>query len=204
MTYEEKVHAFGLRWLLANPGTGAVRLASLDPARWITLYDETSGYGCSCDYDYDTEYGLVVPDANGQVYRVELTGMTFAEVLKAIVDEDGTGLEQRDAVIIGAQAAHIATLKADLQQAKLDLAKVSAELKALRSGLSQQTELWRFLRNLYRDLVDRVAKDPAALNEDELAQLIQYLYRELDLWFNSDIGTETGKATFKLQVSRSA
>lgn len=203
MTYEEKVHAFGLRWLLDNPGTGAVRLASLDTERKITLYDETSGGGCSCDYDYDTEYGLVVPDRNGQVYRVELSGMTFAEVLKATVEEDGKGLDNIDAAILESQAQRIGALKDDVRILQVAKAKVDGELKALKNGLSQQTALWTFLRNMYADLKDASKGDPRALTTTELHELLNHLYKELDLWFNSDIGTETSTATFRLYGARS-
>lgn len=203
MTYEEKVNLFGLRWLLDNPGTGAVRLSSLDTERNITLYDETSGGGCSCDYDYDTEYGLVVPDRNGQVYRVELSGMTFAEVLKAIVEEDGQGLDNLEEVIQEAQTQRISELKAELALGKVEWAKTGAELKALKNGLSQQTALWTFLRNMYADLKNASKGDPRALTNKELQELLNYLYKELDLWFNSDIGTETSTATFRLYGARS-
>lgn len=206
MTYEERVHNFGLRWLLENPGTGAVRLEELDFDRKIELYDETSGAGCSCDYDYDTEYGLVVHRLDGHPWRVELSGMDFADILKGVIAEgdlEPPRIEDADQIIREQQAVQIVDLKAKLKEMTNREAELRGQFSTLKNGMAQQTALWTFLRNLYKDLKE-YTDGSTGLRQAEMEQLCSFLFKELDLWFNSNIGVETNKATFNVYTSRAA
>lgn len=206
MTYEEKVHQFGLRWLLANPGKFSVRLRDLDLTRQITLYEEGTEYGCSCDYDFEMERGLVVPMRSGPSYRVELD-LCFSELIQAIIEEsdkaaiDIGGLNE---LVIDAQNDQITELKAQVTENLKLYTTERAAHNALKNGLKTQTALWTFLRNLYVDLGDYQLKTASSLNKKEMLELCTHLYRELDLWFNSAIGEETDKTVLVLNTSRNA
>ena len=202
MTYEEKVHYFGLRWLMDNSASVA-RLREFDPTRMITIHEQGEDYGCSCDYDYQIERCLVVPTRSGQTFSVNLN-LTFAEVMKGILDAEPVELGSVAEMIVEGQAAQIETLKAEVKEWQ---AKERAERMAhnvLANGLKTQTALWTFLRNLYVDLQDRKLKTPDALDDEDMLELCEHLYRELDLWFNSDIGEATDKVTLQLNTTRSA
>jgi hypothetical protein len=200
MTYEEKVHYFGLRWIMDNSSSVA-RLREFDTTRLITIHEQGEDYGCSCDYDYRIERCLVVPTFNGQTFSVQLD-LTFAEVMQGILDAEPVELSGVADYVMAGQAEQIEKLKAELAEKKKELAVEKRQHTVLQQGLKSQTALWRFLRNLYKDLQDRKLKTPDALDDEDMLELVEHLYRELDLWFNENI--DTTKATFTLNVGRSA
>lgn len=199
MTYEEKVHAFGLRWLMNNSASVA-RLREFDPARYITLETSVDGYGCSCDYDYDTTYELVVPHINGSTFRVDLGTMEFADVLRQVIEAEPVEVSGIADLVMAGQAQQIVDLQAETKELRAAKAKAEGALRVLENGLSQQQNLWTYLRNLYRDLGD-YTDGSTGLSTAELDELIAFLYRELDLWFNRD---QDDRVTMKLNVGRSA
>lgn len=199
MTYEEKVHHFGLRYLM-NSGSVA-RLREFDTSRMITLRTTADGSGCSCDYDYWVEYHLVVPHVNGGTFTVEVEDVQFADILKQIVEAEPVEVSGIADLVMAGQAEQIATLKAELAEERKALAVQRRQYSVLENGLKSQTALWTFLRNLYQDLTDRKLNKPDALGDEEMLELCEHLYRELDLWFNSAID---GVATFAVKTTRSA
>lgn len=202
MTYEEKVHYFGLRWLLENSNSAA-RLREMDPTRQITLETTADGSGCSCDYDYWVEYHLSVPHIDGGHFRVEITDMGFAEILKGVTEAEPVEDASIDKMINEAQAQQIVKLQTELNEKRVELGKVNGELRVLKNGLSQQQGLWTYLRNLYKDLQD-YTDGSTGLSDSEMQELCAFLYRELDLWFNKDIGVSeaNGRVVWDLKVSR--
>lgn len=202
MTYEEKVHAFGLRWLMENSASVA-RLREFDPTRLITIHEYGEDVGCSCDYDYEVNRSLVVPHVNGSTFSVSLD-LTFAEVMKGILEAEPVELSGVADYVMAGQQVQIEKLREELRVQKLEKAKLAGEYRTLQNGLKTQTALWTFLRNLYKDLCDRKLKTPDALDDEDMLELCEHLYRELDLWFNSSIGEETNRVTLALNVSRKA
>jgi hypothetical protein len=183
LTYEEKVHNFGLRWLMDS--ASVARLRELDTTQLITLETTADGSGCSCDYDYWVEYHLVVPTRSGQSFRVEITEMGFADILKAVTEAEPVELSGIADMVMAGQADQIDKLKAELKETKLAHTAIAAELRTLKNGLGQQQNLWTYLRNLYNDLA-QYTDGSTGLSNAELDELIAWLYRELDLWFNKD------------------
>jgi len=198
MTYEDKVHSFGLRWLMNNSATVA-RLREFDSSRTITLETSADGSGCSCDYDYWVEYHLVVPHINGGFFKVEIEGMQFADILRSVTEAEPVELTEVAEYVMEGQAQIIERLTGELKETKLELNAERRNHTVLKDGLKSQTALWTFLRNLYKDLTDRKLNTPDALDDEDMLELCEHLYRELDLWFNEAID---GKATFALKVRR--
>lgn len=199
MTYEEKVHYFGLRWLMNNSASVA-RLREFDTSRLMTIHEDTDEVGCSCDYDYEVYRNLVVPHVNGGTFSVPLP-LTFAEVMKGILDAEPVEMSGVADLIMEGQQAQIEKLRGELFDEKNARALLAGELRTLKSGLASQTGLWTYLRNLYRDLRE-YTDGSTGLSAEELDELCAFLYRELDLWFNSAVGQET--ATLQLKVERTA
>jgi hypothetical protein len=197
MTYEEKVHYFGLRWLMDNSASVA-RLREFDNTRLITIHEVGEDYGCSCDYDYRVDRCLVVPTYNDQTFSVQLD-LTFAQVMQGILDAEKVELSSVADMVMAGQAKQIEDLKAEVLEWKQKEREQRLAHNTLANGLKTQTALWTFLRNLYVDLQDRKLDKPDSLNEEEMLEMCEYLYRELDLWFNEAVD---GKATFALKVRR--
>lgn len=205
MTYEEKVHNFGLRWIMDNSSTVA-RLRELDTTRLITLETSVDGYGCSCDYDYDVIYELKVPSVSGQSFTVTLPdSLTFAEILKGVVEAEPVELSGVADLVMAGQAAQIEKLQTELNETRAAKGRIDGELRVLKNGMSQQQGLWTYLRNLYKDLQD-YTDGSSGLTPTELEELCNFLYKELDLWFNKDIGTAeaNGRSVWKINATRSA
>jgi hypothetical protein len=203
MTYEEKVHHFGLRWLMNNSASVA-RLREFDTSRLITLEEEATGWGCSCDYDYSIERWLVVPHVNGGTFKVQIDEhIHFADLLKGIIDAEPVELSGVADMVMAGQADQIAALKAELAESRKEKANADGQLRTLKNGLAQQENLWTYLRNLYKDLQD-YTDGSTGLAPEELDELIAFLYRELDLWFNVDqMPAELdGKVTFAVRTNR--
>jgi hypothetical protein len=200
MTYEEKVHYFGLRWLMDNSASVA-RLREYDTTRLISIHEYGEEVGCSCDYDYEVNRTLVVPTHNGQTFSVSLP-LTFAEVMKGILEAEPVELSGVADYVMEGQATQIENLKTELRDLRKELASEKSQHNVLKNGLKSQTALWTFLRNLYKDLQDYGMKKSDALNEDELLELCDHLYRELDLWFNENI--DGAKTVWAVNTTRSA
>lgn len=205
MTYEEKVHNFGLRWIMDNSSTVA-RLREMDLTKLITLETSVDGYGCSCDYDYDVTYELKVPTLSGQSFTVSLPdSLTFAEILKGVVEAEPVELSGVADLVMEGQAAQIVKLQTELNEVRAAKGRIDGELRVLKNGMSQQQGLWTYLRNLYKDLQD-YTDGSSGLTPTELEELCNFLYKELDLWFNKDIGTAeaNGRSVWKINTTRTA